>query len=67
MRAARAAEGGSLMKTTVVVWLLWFGGGNSQVTVSGIASEEACHELAAKMKRQMLLASYSCLSYSALQ
>lgn len=55
------------MKTTVVVWLLWFGGGNWQVTVSGIASEEACHELAAKMKRQILMASYSCLSYSALQ
>ena len=54
------------MQAAAMVWLLWFGSGNAQVTVAGIATEEACHQLAADMKKHqshMLPAAHVCIKY----
>jgi hypothetical protein len=51
-----------------VVFLLWFGSGNSAVTVSGIASEQECQALAMRMNAasgNLLSQPYTCIPYSA--
>lgn len=54
------------MQAAAMVWLLWFGSGNAQVTVAGIATEEACHQLAADMKKHqshLLPVAHVCIKY----
>jgi hypothetical protein len=51
----------------VLVWALGF---NSGFTISGIASEAACHELAAKLgftQGNKITHDYKCVSYQAIK